>query len=195
MNKEETTQENIIKEFFMSHPRENILHKVSVAWCMKEYKKRTGKVFADPDRGIRKLSQNGFLQKISKGIYRYDPDFIENRELEDFSPEIKEQIFERDNYKCVVCGKGKAEGVEIQADHVFPKDRGGKATLENGQTLCGKHNYLKKNFGQTEFAKKIFIKLYNASKSSGNKKMLNFSADILKVFEKHNIDDHIKWEK
>lgn len=195
MAKEEVSQEKILKEYFLKNPKKSIAHKDSVKWVMNEYKKRTKKVFADPDRGIRKLHQNGFLIKESKGIYRYDPDFVKKRDLEDFKPEIKKQIFERDNYKCIVCGKGKAEGMEIQADHILPKDKGGRATLENGQTLCSKHNFLKKNFNQTEFAKRIFIKLYNASKSCNNKEMLEFSAEVLKAFEKYRIDDQIKWEK
>jgi len=195
MAKKEVSQEEILKEYFLQNPKKPIAHYNSVKWSMKEYKKRTGKVFADPDRGIRKLHQNGFLIKESKGVYRYDPDFVKQRDLEDFKPEIKKQIFERDNYKCIACGKGKAEGMEIQADHILPKDKGGKATLENGQTLCSKHNFLKKNFNQTEFAKRIFIKLYNASKSCNNKEMTEFSAEVLKAFEEYGIDDQIKWEK
>ncbi|GMV77255.1 MAG: hypothetical protein AMXMBFR79_03900 [Chitinophagaceae bacterium] len=39
--------------------------------------KRIGEVFRDPDRGIRKLAQQGQLIKVGKGIYRYDPDFIQ----------------------------------------------------------------------------------------------------------------------
>lgn len=39
-------------------------------------KKRTGMIFRDPDRAIRKLSQQGQLIKIAKGVYKYDPDFV-----------------------------------------------------------------------------------------------------------------------
>lgn len=195
MVKEEITQEEILREFFLKYPKQDIEHSVSVAWCMKEYKKRTGKVFADPDRGIRHLHQSGFLIKVRKGVYRYDPDFVKVRELEDFSPPVKEQIFQRDKYKCVVCGKGTAEGMEIHADHVLPKDKGGRATFENGQTLCSKHNFLKKNFSQTEFAKKVFVRLHNVSKSMSNKEMTDFSSEVLKLFEKYHVDDQVKWEK
>ena len=195
MVKEEVSQEQILREYFLQNPKKSIAHYDSVGWCMKEYKKRTGKVFADPDRGIRKLHQNGFLIKESKGIYRYDPDFVKNRDLEDFKPEIKKQIFERDDYRCVICGKGKAEGMEIQADHILPKDKGGRATFENGQTLCSKHNFLKKNFSQTEFAKRVFIKLYDVSVSSKNQEMIKFSKEVLMLFEKYHIDDQIKWQQ
>lgn len=185
------SQEEILKEFFIKNPNKDIEHRDSVRWCMREYRKRSGKVFADPDRGIRKLHQNGFLIKVKKGVYRYDPAFVVNKKLEDFTPKIKEEIFKRDGYKCLVCGKGKKEGVEIQADHVLPKDKGGKATLQNGQTLCSSHNFLKKNFKQTEFAKRLFIRMNRVANKQKNTQIKNFAEDILKVFDKHKIDEHI----
>jgi len=47
-----------------------------VDWATSEWLKRTGKVFRDPDRGIRKLYQNGYLIKINKGIYLYNPNKV-----------------------------------------------------------------------------------------------------------------------
>ena len=162
---------------------------------MSEYNKRTGKVFADPDRGIRSLSQKGFLIKISKGVYRYDPDYIHNRELEDFSSVQKQEILKRDGYKCVICGRGKKDGIELQVDHIKPKDLGGKAVVSNGQTLCAMHNFRKKNYKQTETGKKMFIRLYEAAKSIDDKKTMIFCSQILEVFEKNGINGHIEWEK
>ena len=43
-----------------------------------------------------------------------------------------------------MCGGGRAEGVEIHADHIKAKEFGGKAEIENGQTLCAQHNFQKK---------------------------------------------------
>jgi hypothetical protein len=195
MEKEEATQEKLIKEYFIKNEKRDILHAEVVPWLMKEYKKRTKRVFADPDRGIRKLSQQGFLIKIKKGVYRYDPEFVKNNKLEDFSPEVKKAIFERDKYRCVLCGRGIKEGMEIHADHVKAKDLGGEATLENGQTLCSQHNFLKKNLSQTEAGKKFFIRLYRAAKSSGQENLIKFCSEILETFEKNHIDDQIKWTR
>lgn len=189
------SQSDFLMEYFKKHPNKDIGHPAIVDWATTEYKKRTGLVFRDPDRGIRKLHQNGYLIKVKKGVYRYDPKFIKKQGLEDFTSEIKEQIFKRDGYRCVVCGNGKKEGVEIHADHMKAKDLGGRATLENGQTLCAKHNFLKKNLGQTEFGKKYFIKLYNFAKKEEDNKLKKFCAEILDIFERNNIDDHIKWNK
>ena len=195
MDKQSINQEEILKEFFIKHPKKDIPHNISVAWCMREYKERTGRVFADPDRGIRKLHQNGFLIKVRKGIYRYDPDFVKSRNLEDFNQKVRNKIFKRDHYRCITCGKGREDGVEIHADHILPKDNGGKATVENGQTLCSKHNFLKKNFDQTEFAKRIFIRIYHTAKDKGDIETKKLAFEILKIFEKYGVDDHIQWRE
>lgn len=189
------TQTSVIIEFFQNNPNKDIAHPEVVDRVTSEFLKRTGKIFRDPDRGIRKLHQDGYLIKIGKGVYRYDPSFVRKRELQDFSPTVKLQIFEKDNFRCVICGKGKNEGIEIHADHIKPKDLGGKATLENGQTLCSQHNFLKKNLKQTETGKKMFIRLYELAKVSGDENLVRFCKEVLGVFEKNHMDDHIAWTK
>ena len=192
---EEIVQSNLIIEYFKNNPNRNIKHPEIVDWVVAEYKRRTGNVFRDPDRAIRKLSQEGQLIKIKKGVYKYDPDFVKDRKLKDFTPEQKESIFKRDGYKCVVCGRGKADGVEIHADHIKPRDLGGESTIENGQTLCAQHNFQKKNYKQTETGKKMFIRLYELAKKSKDKKLQKFCESVLNVYEDHGINCHIVWEK
>jgi hypothetical protein len=189
------TQKDIVVEFYFNNPNRDIEHKEVVDWVTKEYHSRTGKVFRVPDRQIRKLAQNGFLIKVSKGVYRYEPDNVNMRELEDFTQAQKNEILERDGYRCVICGRGKAEGVELHVDHIKPKDLGGTATIENGQTLCTQHNFQKKNFKQTETGKKMFIRLYELSKKAGDNDLMRFCEDILEVFERNNINGHIEWNK
>ena len=188
------TQTELVMEYFMTHPNRDIEHPEVVDWLTKEYQERTGGTFRDPDRAIRKLAQAGKLIKIRKGVYKYDPDLITNPELEDFTPAQREQIFKRDNYRCVMCGKGRHDGIEIQADHIQPKDLGGQAIIENGQTLCATHNFRKKNLKQTETGKKMFIHLYELSEFVGDHEMRDFCRNILEVFEEHNINDHVKWK-
>jgi len=130
------TQKEIIIEFFKKNPNRNIHHPEIVDWVVEEFRNRTGNIFRDPDRQIRQLHQNGFLIKIAKGVYKYDPEFVVKKELENFTPAQKEIILKRDDYRCVICGRSRKDGVEIHVDHIKPKDKGGKATIENGQTLC-----------------------------------------------------------
>lgn len=189
------SQSELIMEYFKKNPDREIEHPEIVDWVVSAYKRRTGKVFRDPDRQIRILAQRGLLIKVRKGVYKYDPVSVKNRELEDFTPVQKEQIFKRDGYKCVICGRGIADGVEIQADHIKPKDFGGKAEIENGQTLCAQHNFQKKNYKQTETGKKMFINLYNLAKKIGDNKLQKFCLEVLTVYEKNDINGHIEWER
>ncbi len=101
-------------------------------------------------------------------------------------PEVKEEIFKRDGYKYVVCGRGKDDGVEIHADHKIPLDKGGTNTIDNGQTLCSEHNLLKKTYSQTEFGKRFIIKLYEEAIKN------KFCQEIFDVYNKYGINSHIK---
>ena len=195
MKNNNLVQKDLLIEFFKKNPNRDVKHPEVVDWVVSTYKKRTGKVFRDPDRAIRQLAQSGFLIKIAKGIYKYNPDKAYKRELEDFTTAQKEIILKRDEYKCVQCGIGKREGVELHVDHVIPKDFGGEATIENGQTLCSRCNFLKKNLKQTESGKKMFIRMYKMAKKEKNKEILSFCTDILRVYEKHKVNGHIEWEK
>ena len=133
--------------------------------------------------------------KEKDGVYRYEPDNIHLRKLEDFSNSQVEEIFKKDNYKCVVCGLGRKEGLVIHADHIKPKDKGGKAVISNGQTLCSIHNFRKKNYNQTESGKKMFIHLYELSQEVGDKDMIEFCKEILNTYKNFNMNDHIDWKE
>jgi len=195
MANNDNSQMDFLMSFFKKNPNRDIPHPEIVDWVTEEYKKKTGKVFRDPDRGIRKLHQMGYLIKVKKGVYRYEPKLVKTRVLEDFTPKLKRAILKRDNYRCVICGRGKREGVELHVDHIKPKDLGGKATFDNGQTLCSRCNFLKKNLKQTETGKRLFIRLHELAKKEGEKSLVDFCEEILKVYEKHNINGHIVWKK
>jgi len=133
--------------------------------------------------------------KVEKGVYRCEPPKSKNIKVEDFTSKQKEEILRRGNYKCAICGLGVKEGEELHIDHIKPKDKGGKAEIENGQVLCSRHNFIKKNLKQTETGKKMFINLYELSKKAENNEIKLFCEQILEVYEKNNINDHIEWKK
>lgn len=189
------TIRELVLEYFYAHPKKNLEHGPVVDWVTKQWLKTHKNPPRDPWRTIRKLHQEGFLIKVEKGVYCYDPSNITQRELEDFTPEQKEEIFKKDNYRCVICGRGRHNGFEIHADHIIPKDLGGKAEINNGQTLCSIHNFRKKNYKQTETGKKMFIHLYELAKSLNDNETLKFCKEILDLFEKYHINDHIEWKK
>ena len=189
------SQVKLILSYYEQNPNRNIEHPEIVDWATAEWEKLTGQRFRDPDRAIRKLHQQGFLIKVRKGVYCYDPEAVKARDLEDFTLTQKRQILQRDGYRCVVCGLGKKDGVELQVDHIRPKDKGGEATIANGQTLCAKHNFQKKNYGQTETAKKMFIRLLDKAEGIGDERLSKFADAVLRVYKQHDINGHIPWRK
>lgn len=182
----------LIMEYFRKHPKKELQHGPVVDWVEKQYLKLYGRKPRDIWRGIRRLHQEGILIKVRKGVYKYDPDLVQNKELYEFPQNIKEEIFKRDGYKCVVCGRGREDGVEIHADHKIPLDKGGSNTVENGQTLCSEHNFLKKNYSQTEFGKRFLIKLYQEAVKRADKRMIEFCEEIFDVYDKFGINSHIR---
>lgn len=194
MRKKKSIKDLLIK-YFKVHPKEDTPHGPVVDWVEVRYKRLYNKKPRDTWRAIRNLHESGFLIKVEKGIYRYDPEAVKQRDLEDFTPEQKEAILKKDGYKCVICGRGKREGVELHVDHIKPKYLGGKAIIENGQTLCSQHNFMKKHLKQTETGKKMFIRLHELVKKEKNTELLKFCEDILEMYEKYNINSHIVWKK
>jgi hypothetical protein len=179
----------------MERPNIAIRHSHSKRELEEAFFNATGKRFEDSDRAIRKLHDEGKLVKLGKGTYMYDPNHQPSIDLQDFSPLVKNQALERDEFKCVICGLGKKEGVELQIDHVLPRSKGGDANLENAQTLCAAHNFSKKNLSQMEHGKKMFLKLKEKAsrltESDEGTNLLKFCEDILAVYDKHSIDSHI----
>ncbi len=49
---------------------------------------------------------------------------------------LRQQVFKRDNFSCLWCGRSNAEGVKLNADHIIPEAFGGEATIDNLGTLC-----------------------------------------------------------
>ena len=183
---------DLIMEYFKKHSNEDLPHGPVVDYVESRYLKLYGKKPRDTWRQIRKFHQEGILIKVTKGIYRYDPGYVKETELFDFPPNVREEIFRRDNYKCIVCGRGREDGVEICADHRLPRDKGGTNTIENGQTLCMEHNLMKKNYSQTEAGKRFVIKIYEQAVANSDEKMIKFCQEIFDVYNKFKINSHIK---
>jgi 5-methylcytosine-specific restriction endonuclease McrA len=65
-------------------------------------------------------------------------------------PAMRWQVFQRDNWKCVSCGRTPIrDDVTLHVDHINPRSKGGKDLLENYQTLCSVCNLGKSNKDNT----------------------------------------------
>ena len=199
MHDKDVSQKEFVRRYFLARPGMEIAHKQSKHEIEETWFEETGKRMEDSDRMIRSLKDEGFLQKRGKGIYLYDPESSGKIELDDFSAPEKELILKRDNYKCVTCGLGRDNGLELHVDHIKPRSLGGQGTIENGQTLCSRHNFIKKNYSQTETGKKSFIRLLELVQSQpddpASADLKSFLVEVLQVYEKHGINGHIRWDQ
>jgi hypothetical protein len=193
--KQRKTIRELIQEYFQQHPNTDLPHGPVVDWVTEQWRLQGSETPPrDPWRVIRRLHQEGWLIKVRKGVYRYDPEFAGRIELDDFTPEQKQAIRERDQYRCVICGKGLADGVELHVDHIRPRYLGGRSEIENGQTLCAQCNFRKKVYKQTETGKRMFIRLLQLAEKECDQKMVEFCREVLSVYERHGVNDHIRWE-
>lgn len=87
-------------------------------------------------------------------------DILKFRELADqkvkVMPAMRWQVFQRDGWKCVSCGRNAAQdGVILHVDHITPRSKGGQNVLKNYQTLCHTCNIGKSNRDDTNLRRKI----------------------------------------
>jgi len=82
-----------------------------------------------------------------------EEDIIRAKELAEqrikVMPAIRWQVFQRDKWKCVSCGRSAANDVILHVDHILPRSKGGKDELDNYQTLCHICNIGKSNKDDT----------------------------------------------
>jgi 5-methylcytosine-specific restriction endonuclease McrA len=183
-------QARVAFDYYLERPNVDHDHATVVNWITGSCYSRLGVECKDPDRAIRKLHEIGLLIKVSKGVYRFEPDSVEAHVLDDFDEAMKEEVKKRDGYRCVVCGLGQQDGVELQVDHITPRSKGGKAELDNAQTLCGSHNYRKNKLSQLEFGDRMFRRLKTNAKASRSEnaeadRIIEFCDEVLKIFEKY----------
>ena len=187
------TQKDLIFEYYENRPNQDIPTPEVVDWATTLYFRMTGKPLRDPDRMIRSLHEDNKLVKVETGVYRYDPDAVKGDENQNFTAAQKAEILRLGGYRCAICGATKESGTVLHVDHLRPRSKGGKATIENGQVLCSKHNNLKKNYGQTETCKRMYANLYKQAVEADDINMVNFIEDVMRVYNEYDINSHIEW--
>ena len=69
---------------------------------------------------------------------------IKIRKRDPIESRLRHEVFKRDNFICVECGKSKEETI-LHCDHIIPVSQGGTDELDNLQTLCQACNLAKTN--------------------------------------------------
>ncbi|MGE0085005.1 MAG: DEAD/DEAH box helicase family protein [Desulfococcaceae bacterium] len=104
----------------------------------RDYNRFASAFDAERRRAIHRIKYNS-IPKMNIP----QPEFVETKR--ELSEQEKEQVFIRDNYTCLCCGKTRIKGkrVKFEVDHIIPVKFGGQTTVDNSQTLCSVCNKAK----------------------------------------------------
>lgn len=70
----------------------------------------------------------------------FRPAWVAKRTRQRIPDELRDQVFDRDDYRCVRCGTD----TDLTLDHIHPHSKGGADTFDNLQTLCASCNSKKR---------------------------------------------------
>ena len=110
---------------------------------------------------VRKVENDGIIDEDISTVREFEIDqdlFMtihyllcnKKREIEipirtPISAGLRWDILDRDDRKCVVCGREEKDKVKLHIDHIVPVSKGGQSVPENLQTLCQDCNLGKGN--------------------------------------------------
>jgi hypothetical protein len=139
---------SLIMSFVLFFPIYNSM--IEIAQNKKcSFKKLISKLNYEKLLSIHQITENKFLQRPNDHIS------ININETKFIKAGIRWQVFERDDFKCVACGKSAHDGAILHIDHIIPKSKGGKNTIDNYQTLCHLCNIGKSNKSEKDLRKKV----------------------------------------
>ena len=106
--------------------------------------KMNGDVYRKKHQNFSDADISAFLQRLkNKSGYFYNDreiwDAICRVERGKVSNKMRFAIYERDGYRCKICGR-RGNHVALEIDHIKPIAKGGKSTYDNLQTLCKRCN-------------------------------------------------------
>jgi len=110
------------------------------AACLKFIEFKSGETLIDSDE-VSKGDKNALSRGHNKEARRH---IVKSRSI---PLNIRVKVLNRDNFRCVFCGKSPATdvGVKLHVDHVVPFSKGGTNSLDNLQSLCEQCNLGKSN--------------------------------------------------
>lgn len=121
-------------KYFGRQPKYHEMKKPLSKFSVGTYEKRYGTFYN---------ALNAFINAMN-GTVIDDKEFKENvtENPRSINYRMRFKVMQRDNFKCCICGASPSlqPGVTLHIDHIIPCAKGGKATMENLQTLCSKCN-------------------------------------------------------
>lgn len=126
-----------IEHLWQHYGRQPKYHEVTKplsAYSVGTYEKRFGTYYNALKAFIEYIDGEISEQHIKNSNITENPRNINYR--------LRFKFMQRDGFKCRICGRSPAtdSSVILHIDHIIPCAKGGKATMDNLQTLCSKCN-------------------------------------------------------
>ena len=102
---------------------------------------------------LNRNSQENLIVENKKLVVNIDFSLLADTKIK-VMPAMRWQVFQRDKWKCVSCGKSSNDGIILHVDHIIPRSKGGMNHIDNYQTLCDICNIGKSNKDQTDLRAK-----------------------------------------
>lgn len=67
-----------------------------------------------------------------------------NRTRKIIKASVRFDVFKKNNYSCVICGRSAKDGTTLHIDHIIPLANNGSNDISNLQVLCAECNFGKK---------------------------------------------------
>ena len=184
MNKN-PSQAEFVMAHFKKHPRQALALDDWTDDLARQYKAQTGYTARHFRSVARRLYGDGRLERVGRGVYKYDPDVIPKPRFSGFTAKQKRAIRQRDEYRCVVCGLGSAHGVRLYVDFLDPNLPDRAADIVNGAIFCLRHSPGKKNLTLLEMIMMDLDTLSEQVKNAESSRKLGFYEEIVEICEKY----------
>jgi hypothetical protein len=156
-----------------------------------DYESLTGKVFGDPEKMVRDLFKRDFIQRPFEGHYVFQSDHDPHKGKTSFSEKETIEIFERDNFQCVICKRSSKDGILLSVGFAKSLLRGGRAIIENGRTFCPRHRFISE-IGQTSPTRSSHLRRLNLVLPTNDKasaRSQKFWEELIDLLCKYGVDE------
>ncbi|MDQ2868836.1 MAG: HNH endonuclease [Verrucomicrobiota bacterium] len=92
----------------------------------------------EPARFGRSAAQKAALALCSR--FGQPANDIPTRKRASITSSTRYKVFQRDDHRCVCCGRRAQNELTLHVDHIVPVSRGGANSIDNLQTLCDQCN-------------------------------------------------------
>ncbi len=92
-----------------------------------------------------RVSTNQYIIGLKNNIYNSFGDEKDEKAevVRTISGKTRLDVFERDGYRCQMCGRTVEDGIKLHIDHIIPFSKGGTSDMDNLQVLCHECNLAK----------------------------------------------------